>query len=545
MLTTEEPHAMLRELFAKISRHFGLDMYVSFTIAPAGDALCLESYFGMESAAAQAISRIELGQFICGSVAATRKPSVATDIQHSGEPSVQLLKSMGFQAYICNPLMAADRLLGTLSFASQSRQSYEKDELEFLQTVCHYVAYAYERLRLIRQLREEDEKKDEFLATLAHELRNPLAPIRNAAAVFRLKGPVDSDLEHARDVIDRQVQQMTRLVDDLLDISRITRGKIVLQKEPVSLVHAITSAIEASRPLIDQGEHELTVNLPAEPLSVLGDSCRLAQVFGNLLTNAAKYTDRSGRIVLKIFAEGSDAVISVSDSGIGIAPDYLPRIFDMFSQVDSALERTQGGLGIGLALVKRLVEMHGGHVEAHSAGLQQGSEFIVRLPLLQTNGKRIPVAVRSGHAPAVANTALSPGEAAPKLKIIVADDNQDAARTLSTLMSLQKHDVRTAYDGAEALELADAFHPDVILLDIGMPRMNGYEAARAIRQRPWGQDVLLIAITGWGQQDDKRRAMEAGFDHHFTKPVDIAKLEGLLSALRKSYKPRAPKEITS
>lgn len=533
LLTTEEPHAMLRGLFAKIAPHFGLDMCINFMINQAGDALNLESYIGLKPEVARSIARVEIGQYVCGTVAASREPIAATYIQQSNEPMVGLVKSLGICAYVCNPLIAADRLLGTLSFASSTRDFYEKDELEFLQTVCHYVAYAYERLRLIRQLREEDEKKDEFLATLAHELRNPLAPIRNAALIFRMKGPIDDELQHARDIIDRQVQQMARLVDDLLDISRITRGKIALQKEQIDLAEALNDAIEASRPLIDQGAHELIVHLPPEPLYVCGDSCRLAQVFGNLLTNAAKYTDRGGKIDVTIAIEGSQAIISVKDTGIGIAPQYLPWIFDMFSQVDSALERTQGGLGIGLALVKRLVEMHDGRVEAHSAGLKQGSEFIVRLPLSQANGQRV-------HASPVLSdgTISEPRETdhAPRranLRILVADDNKDAARTLTMLMSLRGHDVCTVHDGLEALERADAFRPAAMLIDIGMPRRNGYEVARAIRQTPWGREVLLVAITGWGQEDDKRLAQEAGFDYHFTKPVDLAKLEKLLDTLGK------------
>ena len=546
LLTTEEPHAMLRGLFAKIAPHFGLDTCLNFMSNPAGDALHLESYIGIPPEDAANIAKLELGQFISGAVAQSRQPITAAHIQQSHSPELSPARSFGLRAYACNPLMAADRLLGTLAFASRTKDSFEEDELEFLQTVCHYVAYAYERLRLIRQLREEDEKKNEFLATLAHELRNPLAPIRNAAAYFRLKGPVDIDLQYARDIIERQVEQMTRLVDDLLDISRITRGKIVLQNEAFDVGLAVANAVESSRPLIDDAAHELVVQLPTEPLVICGDSFRLSQVFGNLLTNAAKYTDRNGRIVLRVEADEKDAVVSVRDSGIGIHPDYLPRIFDMFSQVDPALERSQGGLGIGLALVRSLVEMHGGRVEARSAGLQQGSEFLVRLPLAE--------AASSAQLNLSGGSDSNPHDVAPAIpsqseaflpvelcgtktpldrpliqhRIIVADDNEDAARTLTMLLSLQGHDVRTAFDGQDALEVAEAFRPDIMLIDIGMPKLNGYEAARAIRGRSWGSNLLLVALTGWGQEEDKRRAKEAGFDHHFTKPVDLAQLESLL-----------------
>ncbi len=392
--------------------------------------------------------------------------------------------------------------------------------MDFLQTVCHYVAYAYERLRLIRRLREEDERKDEFLATLAHELRNPLAPIRNAAQYMRLRGPTDPDLQNAREIIDRQVRQMTRLVDDLLDISRISRGKVVLQRERVGVGLVLTNAVESSRPLIEEAGHDLTLAVPPEPLFVDGDGTRLAQVFGNLLTNAAKYTDRGGEIRLAAERQGSDVVVSVRDNGIGIAPEHLPRLFDMFSQVDPALERTQGGLGIGLALVKSLVEMHGGRVEARSDGLGKGSEFVVRLPLLVEARTGSPAEVRDGRSAASARRT--------KRRVLVADDNVDSAQSLAMLLSVMGHEVRTAHDGLGAVELAGEFRPDVILLDIGMPKLNGYEAARQIRQLPWGKGVVMGALTGWGQEGDKRRAEDAGFDRHFTKPVDPAALEKLL-----------------
>jgi PAS domain S-box-containing protein len=369
-------------------------------------------------------------------------------------------------------------------------------------------------------LREADRRKDEFLATLAHELRNPLAPIRNATEVLRLKDLADPQQQSARDVIDRQVRQMVRLIDDLLDISRITRGKLQLRKDRTELATALHSAVEASRPLIDALAHELTVTLPQEPIHLLADPIRLAQVFSNLLNNAAKYTEKGGHIWLTAERQGGEVVVSVRDTGIGIAAMHLPRLFEMFSQVAPALERSQGGLGIGLALVRGLVELHGGSVQAHSAGPGKGSEFTVRLPVAETP-----------TPPRPAPTAVD-RSAGPKLRILVADDLPDCVETLALLLRLAGHDVRTAHDGLEAVQAAATFRPDVALLDIGMPKMNGYEAARHIRQQPWGQGMRLVALTGWGQDEDRRRTLDAGFDLHFVKPVEPRALEQLLEGLQ-------------
>lgn len=521
MLTNEQPTTMMRNLFTRIAGHFDLDAYLTYIVDEAAGLLQLESFAGFPADAIAPISRLDLGEAVCGTVAETRQSIVATHIQQSAEPKYQLIKALGIRLYVCNPLMAGDRLLGTLSFASRRRDTIDDDELEFLQTACRYVAYTYERLRLIRILREEDEKKDEFLATLAHELRNPLAPIRNAAYYLRAKGPSDPDLRAARDIIDRQVQLMTRLVDDLLDISRITRGKIVLQKERTNAEFIISDAVESSRPLIDEAGHELTVNMPPKPLWVHGDVARLAQVLSNLLTNAAKYTNAGGVIQLTAEQHRDQVVISVRDTGIGIAPENLSRIFDMFSQVDPALERSQGGLGIGLALVKRLVEMHEGKIEAYSEGLGKGSEFVVRLPLLVETPQPVAEEPTDDLRAECAHS--------HKCRIVVVDDNVDAAKSLTMLLSFKGHEVRTAFDGLAAVELAENFRPDLMLVDIGMPKMDGYDAARTIRGMPWGRGTVLVALTGWGQEDDKRRAVEAGFDHHFTKPVDLGALETLLT----------------
>jgi signal transduction histidine kinase/ActR/RegA family two-component response regulator len=434
---------------------------------------------------------------------------------------VQLVKSFGIRAYACHPLMSGDLLLGTLSFASRSRDEFDADELEFLRTICDYVTVAYERVRLIQQLRDSDRRKDEFLAVLAHELRNPLAPIRNSLQLLRMGNGNGEIIEQARSVMERQLEHMVHLIDDLLDVSRITRGKIQLRKERVELAAAVQSALEAARPLIEASNHELTVRLPPEPTYLDADPTRLAQVFSNLLTNAAKYTERAGRIWLTVERQSGDAVVSVRDTGIGIAAEYLPRVFQMFSQVAPALERSQGGLGIGLSLVKGLVEMHGGTVEAHSDGPGKGSQFVVRLPVVDLLTHRSIDPERD----AAASARCSPS------RILVVDDNRDSVDSLATVLQLQGHDIQTARDGVEAVQAAAAFRPNLVLLDIGLPKMNGYEAAQRIRQHDWGKTMVLIAMTGWGQDEDKRRALQAGFDHHMTKPVDPVALEKLMAVL--------------
>jgi PAS domain S-box-containing protein len=372
--------------------------------------------------------------------------------------------------------------------------------------------------RLNAELSQAHRRKDEFLATLAHELRNPLAPITNALEILRLKDPADSETRWTRDVIERQVRQMTRLVDDLLDVARITRGKIQLRRERVALAAIVQGAVEAARPSIEGSGHALGVSLPAVPIWLDADPTRLTQVLLNLLNNAAKYTPRDGRIDIEATAQGSEAVLVVRDTGIGVAAEYLPGLFEMFSQVEPALDRSQGGLGIGLALARGLVELHGGTIGVCSEGRGRGSEFTVRLPLAQ--------AVADDAALVPQPAAAGPG----MLRVLVVDDNRDAAESLALMLELSGHDVSVRHDGPSALEAVRQGRPDVVLLDIGMPGMNGYEVAERLRQEEAGRRVLLVALTGWGQEEDKRRAVVAGFDHHLTKPVDPSSLNAVLHA---------------
>jgi signal transduction histidine kinase/CheY-like chemotaxis protein len=381
-----------------------------------------------------------------------------------------------------------------------------------------------ERTRLEEQLRqrarelaEADRRKDEFLAMLGHELRNPLAPIRHAAEVLRLADPPGPRERWAGEVIDRQVAHLARLVDDLLDVSRITRGKVRLKTDAVELAEVLERAVELSRPLIQARRHELVESLPPAPVWLEADPARLAQVVANLLNNAAKYTDERGRIVLSAAREGGEAVVRVRDTGVGIPAEMLPRVFDLFAQADRTLDRAQGGLGIGLTLVRRLVEMHGGTVEAHTEGPGKGSEFVVRLPALAGPPRGRP----SGGGEIVA--------AATSRRVLVVDDNADSAEGLAVLLRLRGYEVRTAGDGESALAEAAAFRPGVVLLDLGLPGPDGYEVARRLRREPSAAGAVLVALTGYGQEEDRRHSREAGFDHHLVKPADLVEVEAVLA----------------
>ncbi|HUR19174.1 MAG TPA: response regulator [Vicinamibacterales bacterium] len=369
-------------------------------------------------------------------------------------------------------------------------------------------------------LLDADRRKNEFLATLAHELRNPLAPVRNAIAIMQAKGPAIPELQWARDVIDRQTQAMVRLIDDLMDVSRINLGRFELKREHADLEKILMGAVETSRPLIDEREHALTVTLPSQAVVVDADLIRLPQVFMNLLNNAAKYTDAGGRIDLRAEVRGNDVVVSVRDTGIGIPAEKLPTLFELFSQVEGALSRSHGGLGIGLNLAKRLVEMHQGRIEARSDGAGRGSEFVVQLPI-----------VVAPHASGDATGDGAVAKPTTRLRILVVDDNRDAAESSAMLLEMMGNQVSKAYDGEEAVASARQFQPEVVLCDIGLPKLNGYEVCRLIRAEAWAKDALLIAVTGWGQDSDRQLASDAGFDHHMVKPVDPDALLKLLAGL--------------
>jgi len=388
-------------------------------------------------------------------------------------------------------------------------------------------AFAEENLRLLKEsrdnahaLKEADLRKDEFLATLAHELRNPLAPIRNGLQILRM-APEGPRAEDVRGMMDRQLTHLVRLIDDLLDVSRVSRGRIDLRKVRMQLQDAVQSALEASRPLIDAGDHHLILDIPDTPLWVEGDLTRLAQVVSNLLNNAAKYTPSGGEIRLTVRQQDGRADIEVADNGLGIEADMLPRVFDLFTQVDRHLDRSQGGLGIGLALVSKLVEMHGGISQAASGGPGKGSAFTVSLPLVDEQGTAIGQALQKSQK-----------KAARPMNVLIVDDNVDSAQTTLWMLDLIGHKATVAHDGITALEIARVLKPDVVLLDIGMPGMDGYEVCRQLRLMPEMKNKTVIAQTGWGQESDRQKAFAAGFDHHITKPVSLDLLTQLLADIR-------------
>jgi PAS domain S-box-containing protein len=456
----------------------------------------------------------------------SREPVIIKDLsQDTRFATPAYLQQHGAVSGMSVAIIGGGSLLGVLGVYTTQHRAFTAENIHFLQAAAHVLGLAIERKRLeqelqvrVGQLADRDKRKDEFLAMLAHELRNPLAPIQNALRYLQLQSLPDSQLRHAQDVIERQVRQMTRLVDDLLDVSRITGGKVILRKEPLDLSSVIMRAVEISRPLIDSRNHNLRITLPPDPVFLEADPTRLAQVVANLLNNAAKFTPMGGQIDLTVEHTQDAALVRVRDTGVGLAPDMLSSIFDLFTQVQGSLSRSEGGLGIGLSLVRGLVEMHGGSVSAQSNGLGRGSEFVIRLPILKE-----------------ATAWVSPAEEKTKAqklrprRLLVVDDNVDAAESLALLLRLNGHEVWTAHDGVEAMETMRTRSPDVVLLDIGLPRMDGLEVARRIRQELCMKNAVLIALTGYSQEEDRRRSLDAGFNAHLIKPVDLDALDAVLS----------------
>ena len=435
-------------------------------------------------------------------------------------------QQMGVRSFVAIPLLREGRMVSSLVVAAQEARSWSEGEVALAKAVAERTWLAVEKLRLgaaLRQseeaLREADKRKDEFLATLAHELRNPLGLMRNVVNLIQIPGSSEDELRWGRDILDRQVNYLIRLTDDLFDVSRITRQKLELQKERVDLREIVNAAVESSRPSINEREHKLVVTLPRQAIYIKADRVRLTQVFMNLLTNAAKYTPKPGQIWLNVEPAGGQVLVRVKDTGVGLSAESLAHVFDMFYQVDRSYTRAEGGLGLGLTLVRQLVEMHGGTIEARSAGIDQGSEFIARLPILSDQHSTKPF-------PRPCEQAKIPAQAVRR--ILVADDFPESANALAKLLRSDGNEVQVVEDGFEALDAAARFRPHVVVLDIAMPKLNGYDAARIIREQPWGKDMILIAMTGWGQQQDRRRAKENGFDAHLTKPV---KYEAFLAAL--------------
>jgi PAS domain S-box-containing protein len=429
------------------------------------------------------------------------------------------LRELGLKSYMGVPLTVRGKTIGVITFLmAESGRRYNADDLQLAEDLTQRAAIAIENAQLYDELKEADRRKNEWIAMLAHELRNPLAPIRNALHIMKTPGVGEVAIEQARQMSERQVLNMVRLVDDLLDVSRIMRGRIELRKEPIDLATVITRAAETAQPMLDTQGQELVISITPEPLRLEADPMRLTQIVANLLHNAAKFSERAGRIWLSVERQGSEAVIKVRDEGSGISPDLLPRVFDLFVQADGSLERSRGGLGIGLTLVRRLVEMHGGAITARSEGPGRGSEFTVRLPGLKEVGVEEPTGGGTLRAVPAASR-----------RVLVVDDNVDAAESVGMLLRIWGHTVRLAHNGPETLCAAKEYQPEVILLDIGLPGMNGYDVARRLREQPSARNVLLIALTGYGQDDDRRRTEEAGFDHHLTKPVEPLALQKIIA----------------
>jgi signal transduction histidine kinase/CheY-like chemotaxis protein len=482
-----------------------------------------------------ALEGVRIGPSVgsCGTAAFRKQPVVVTDI--AADPLWadfrDLALSHGLRACWSTPILGSDgSVRGTVAMYCREPRSPSESDAALTEVTAHLAGIAIERARTEAARRRDEEElarranalaardreKDEFLAMLAHELRNPLAPIITAVQVLQARGSPDPLAKRQRAVIDRQARHMARLLDDLLDVSRISRNKIELRRQTLDFGAAAEQAVEAARALIEERRHELHASIPSEPLFVTADPTRLNQVIGNLLTNAAKYTEPGGRIEVSVDREERAAVLRVADSGVGIAPEFLPRVFELFAQADRSVSRPEVGLGIGLTMVQRLVHLHGGTVEVRSEGLGRGSEFTVRWPLAAA----VPEDVDAGAGETIASIVSR--------RLLIVDDNRDAAETLCDLATLWGHDVRTAHDGPSALEAAAAAPPEVILLDISMPGMSGYEVARRIRSTPELAGVTLIALTGYGQEQDRQRTLEAGFDHHLTKPVDPDALRQVL-----------------
>lgn len=458
----------------------------------------------------------------CGEAARHIQRLVVPDVLElealRGTVGLEIVVEDDIRAIQCTPLLSRDgRLLGMLNNHYRQPGGPSPDALRYIDLLARQAAELIERHQSESELAQERQHKDEFLAMLAHELRNPLAPMRNMLEVQRRSRGNWQQVMEANEVMERQLLQLVRLVDDLLDVNRINRGKLELRMENVAVEAAVRQAVEMCRPALDARGHQVQLTLPSQPVAVNGDSARLTQILGNLLTNAAKYTAPGGLIQLQVESSGPRVLITVQDNGSGIPQDQLDHIFEMFSQVDRSLERSQGGLGIGLMLVKRLVEMHGGSVQAHSEGLGRGSRFCVALPQAELETPPLPLP-------------LAPRDSIPR-RVLIADDNADAAMSLATILKMEGHHVQTACSGAQALSQGQVLQPEVVLLDIGMPDMNGLEVCRRMRQLPWGRAITIIALTGLGQQEDRRQSEEAGFDAHLVKPVNIKLLTDMLSTL--------------
>ena len=513
--------AAVRDAFVKLAPAFELDAFAAFAAAGAGHELTLEAVAGLTETA---LSSTAIAAIVAGVERGGRRTLVLDSLSRSADPRATLFRDLGFASAIVGALVVDDRLLGAALFASRSKERFTAAELTLIDTVICYLAAAYERRELTRHRSNAEHRKREFLNVLAHELRNPLAPVRNALEIIRANDRTPSPVEHsAYAMIERQLQQIGRLADDLLDANEVVLGHVELTKQRVLLDAVIERAAEQSRPWIEAARHSLAVELPREAIALDADPKRLARALSNLINNAARRMERGGRIVISAQTADGTVAVYVRMRGRTVSADSLKGVFAEDEHAEGGHGESQGGFTAGMTLVKHLIEMHGGvvvvHTDAHGA-----TEFAMRLPIV-----RAPVSVaRKAAQPA----AVGGAEPAMPHRILIADDNADSAESMGMLLRLMGNDVRIANDGLEAVEQAEEFQPDIVLMDIGMPRLDGYEAARRIRQQDWSRDTLLVAVTGWGPRDDSEEATAAGFDCHFTKPIDPAELRKLVSGIR-------------
>jgi signal transduction histidine kinase/DNA-binding response OmpR family regulator len=524
LLKGPDGRTLLNSVHHQIVEHLGLEVCLGYLFQEGQGALQLAAHAGIPEGILPRLEVLKPGQGVAGRVATENKRWVLDAGAAANGHAPDAAPELGLAALACYPLLSQGRVLGTLAFGTRTMRAFSDDELSLMQGVCDQVAVALERERLIGALREADRRKDEFLAMLAHELRNPLAPVRHALEVFRMRMWQDDIIQRTIASADRQVAHMTRLVDDLLDVSRITRGKVELKPVLVALSDVVEGAVQACEPIVSQRRHELSVSMPSETVMLNVDPTRMTQVVANLLHNAAKYTPSGGRIQLKAERQGDELLLSVRDNGIGLRPEMLHRVFDLFVQVDPGSDRAQGGLGLGLTLVRSLVEMHGGNVSARSEGLAQGSEFTVRLP--------VPTEPPAALAlPGMLKAAAATAQKLQPLHILLVEDNPDIRETLKDLLELHGHRVQEASDGRSAVDLVLSERPQVALVDIGLPELDGYKVAELVRASAGGANTRLVALTGYGHPEDRKRALEAGFDAHLVKPVSSEDLSQVLKKL--------------
>jgi signal transduction histidine kinase len=512
--------AAVQEAFVKLAPAFELDAFAAFAVTGADNALTLEAVSGLTETA---VSSTAIAAIATELERAGRRTLVLDSLSRNADPRAATFRDLGFASAIVGALVVEDRLLGAALFASRSKDRFTATERTLVDTVVCYLAAAYERRELARHRNNTEHRKREFLNVLAHELRNPLAPVRNALEIIRANDRTPSPVEHsAYAMIDRQLQQIGRLADDLLDSNQVVRGHVELAKQRVLLDAVVERAAEQSRPWIEAARHSLSLELPREAIALDADPKRLARALSNLINNAARRMDRGGRIVISAQSADGTVAVFIRMRGRTISGDALKRMFAEDEHAEGGHGESQGGFTAGMTLVKHLVAMHGGTVAANTAG-EGATEFEIRLPIVSA-----PVSVaRKAAQPAAEGT-----ERTVPHRILIADDNADSAESMGMLLRLMGNDVRIANDGLDAVEQAEAFQPDIVLMDIGMPRLDGYEAARRIREQDWSRDTLLVAVTGWGPSDDSEEATAAGFDCHFTKPLDPADLRRIVGGVR-------------